>query len=57
MFEEKIEAAILTELERQAEERPQAVQVRRRDNLLKVEGEIDVAALATAVALSLAGGP
>jgi hypothetical protein len=57
MFEDKVEAAILAEIERQAEERPADLKLERRENRLFIEGEVDLAALAMAVAVSVAGGP
>jgi hypothetical protein len=57
MFEDKVEAAILAEIERQAEERPADLKLERRENRVLIEGEVDLAALAMAVAVSVAGGP
>jgi hypothetical protein len=57
MFEDKVEAAIVAEIERQAEERPANLKLERREGRLFIEGEVDLAALAMAVAVSVAGGP
>lgn len=55
MLEEKIEEAIRVELKRQAQERKE-LQV-DEGNGLEVKGKIDLAALATAIAGAIAGGP
>lgn len=56
-LEEKVKDAIAGELERQAENRPGTLTVRRRNGKLLVEGEIDLDDLAMVVICSLAGGP
>lgn len=57
VLEEKIKDSIVAELKRQAEERPQALKVSGSADGLKVEGEIDLDALAMVVIGSVAGGP
>lgn len=56
MLEEKIEEAIKIELERQAADQPGRVTV-DTTNGFRVNGMIDLGALAMAVAASVAGGP
>jgi hypothetical protein len=56
MLEEKIAEAIVDELLRQAAADPTLLSVDRADGI-RVTGTIDVDALATAIAGSVAGGP
>lgn len=57
MLEEKIKDAIVTELKRQAEKRPDTLKVSASETRLAVDGEIDIDALAMAIVGSVAGGP
>ncbi|WP_202615392.1 hypothetical protein [Rhizobium deserti] len=57
MSEDKVEAALVEEIKRQANERPSDLKLERRESRIFIEGEIDLAALAMAVAVSIAGGP
>lgn len=57
VLEEKIKESIVAELKRQAEERPEALKVSGSVDRLKVDGEIDLDALAMVVIGSMAGGP
>ncbi|MGY8638624.1 hypothetical protein RAD15_39780 [Bradyrhizobium sp. 14AA] len=62
MLEEKLKEAIVGELQRQAANRPQSLEVQRRDALkdpeeLTVNGKIDLGALVMVIAGSVAGGP
>lgn len=56
MLEEQIADAIKTELQRQAAEKPSELSVETSEDF-SVNGVIDLAALAMAVAGSVAGGP
>lgn len=56
MLEEEIVEAIKTELERRAAEKPSDLSVDPA-NGFRVNGSIDLDALATAIAGSVAGGP
>jgi hypothetical protein len=56
-FEKKAIAAVVEELERQAAEDPQKISVKRTEESLIVNGEIDVDALVMVIVGSLAGGP
>jgi hypothetical protein len=56
MLEEKIAEAIVEELLRQAAAHPEALSVESSGEL-RVDGKIDVQALAMAIAGSVAGGP
>jgi hypothetical protein len=56
MLEEKIAQAILDELLRQADARPGTLKI-DSGNELRVNGKIDLEALAMAIAGSVAGGP
>ncbi|CAD7054534.1 hypothetical protein REJC140_02179 [Pseudorhizobium endolithicum] len=57
MLEEKIEEAVRTELKRQAEERPQELDVTVTASGLEAHGRIDLTALAAAIAGTVSGGP
>ncbi|WP_439368677.1 hypothetical protein ACRQ5Q_18905 [Bradyrhizobium sp. PMVTL-01] len=62
MLEDKLKEAIIGELERQAADRPQALEVQgaseaNRSEQLTVNGKIDLAALVMVIAGSVAGGP
>ncbi|MCK1652057.1 hypothetical protein IVA88_11485 [Bradyrhizobium sp. 149] len=62
MLEEKLKEAIIGELQRQAANRPQSLEVQDGDALknseeLIVNGKIDLAALVMVIAGSVAGGP
>lgn len=56
-FEQKAVNAVLEELERQAAENPQKLNVKRTGETVTVNGEIDVDALVMVVVGSMAGGP
>ncbi|MGQ0683768.1 hypothetical protein [Bradyrhizobium sp.] len=56
MLEENLKEAIVAELERQAANRPQALQVESSPEFV-IHGKIDLDALAMVVAGSMAGGP
>ncbi len=56
MLEEKLKAAIVAELKRQAANLPQAPKVEISPELV-INGGLDVNALATVVAGSMAGSP
>lgn len=57
MLEDEIEAAVVAELERQADERTGELQVRRDADGFTVQGRVDLQALAAAIAGAVAGGP
>jgi hypothetical protein len=57
MLEEKLKEAILSELKRQAANRPQALKVEGSSEELVVNGKIDLADLVMVIAGSVAGGP
>jgi len=57
MLEEKAREAIIDELKRQAELRPDKLKVTASERRLEVNGEIDVDALVMVVIGSMAGGP
>lgn len=57
MLEEKVREAIVRELQRQAEERPQSLRVEAGAGTMRVDGQVDLEALAMAVVSSVAGGP
>lgn len=58
MLEEKLKEAIVGELKRQAANRPQSLKVDgSSEEELVVNGKIDLADLAMAIAGSVAGGP
>ncbi|HEU4987787.1 MAG TPA: hypothetical protein VFT89_12050 [Rhizobiaceae bacterium] len=57
MLEEKAREAIIDELKRQAELRPDKLKVTASERRLEVNGEIDVDALVMVVISSMAGGP
>lgn len=56
-MEEKVREAIVRELQRQAEERPQSLRVEAGAGTMRVDGQVDLEALAMAVVSSVAGGP
>ncbi len=56
MLEEKLKDAIVSELKRQAADRPQSLRVDDRDDL-RVNGSVDLDALVMVIAGSMAGGP
>lgn len=56
-FERKAINAVVEELERQAAENPQKINVKRTGGTVTVSGEIDVDALVMVVMGSMAGGP
>ena len=56
-MESQIREAIITELRRQSEEPKCDLRVEAADDRLKVNGTIDLDALAFVIAGSLAGGP
>ena len=57
MLEEEVRKAIIFELKRQAEASPSRLKVTEAGDRARVQGEIDLAALAMAVVGSVAGGP
>ncbi|WP_309082607.1 hypothetical protein [Chelativorans sp.] len=57
VLEEKVKQAIIDELKRQAEIRPDGLRVSTAEKGLSVSGEIDLDDLAMVVIGSLAGGP
>jgi hypothetical protein len=57
VLEEQIVEAIKTELERQAADKPSDLSINAAFNGFRVNGTIDLEALAMAVAGSVAGGP
>jgi hypothetical protein len=56
MLEDKLKEAIIGELLRQAQDRPQSFSVESSGDLV-VKGKIDVDALVMVIAGSVAGGP
>jgi hypothetical protein len=56
MLEEKLKEAIVAELQRQADNNPEALHIERSSDLV-VRGKIDLDALVMVVAGSVAGGP
>ncbi len=56
-MEKQIREAIIAELSRQAEARPQALKVNRQGDRISVNGEINIDELVMVVAGSIAGGP
>jgi hypothetical protein len=56
-LEAKAIKAVIEELERQAAENPSKLRVRRNDETITVEGEVDVDAIVMVVVGSMAGGP
>ncbi len=56
-MEAKAAAAVVDELEPQAAEAPQKLTVRRKDETIVVNGEIDVDAVVMVVVGAMAGGP
>ena len=56
MLEAKLKDAIIGELQRQADDNPQALHVERSSDLV-VKGRIDLDALVMVIAGSVAGGP
>jgi hypothetical protein len=56
-MEDQIRQAITTELERQAETRPDKLKVRASEDRLELEGEIDLDELTAAIVGAVAGGP
>jgi hypothetical protein len=56
MLEKKLKEAIVSELQRQADNNPPALRVERSSDLV-VTGKIDLDALVMVVAGSVAGGP
>ncbi|MCA1528382.1 hypothetical protein [Bradyrhizobium yuanmingense] len=62
MLEEKLKEAIVSELQRQAADRPQSLKVQGAGDAaaseeLTVDGKIDLGALVMVIAGSVAGGP
>jgi hypothetical protein len=57
MFEEKVKEAIVDELKRQAEMKPDLLRVSKSDDKLVVDGEINLDDLVMVVIGSVAGGP
>ncbi|MER9332863.1 hypothetical protein NKJ06_02400 [Mesorhizobium sp. M0293] len=56
-LEAKAIAGVIEELERQAAENPSKLKVRRHDETIVINGEIDVDALVMVGVGSMAGGP
>lgn len=56
-MEEKVRAAIIDELKRQAEIDPDKLEVTTNGDRVSVKGEVDVDALVMVIAGSIAGGP
>lgn len=56
-MEAKAAAAVVDELERQAAEAPQKLNVQRKADTVLVNGEIDVDAVVMVVVGAMAGGP
>jgi hypothetical protein len=57
MMEEKVREAIIAELQRQAEANGARLRIAVKDELLTVNGDIDLDALAMAVVGAVSGGP
>jgi hypothetical protein len=57
MLEEKVSEAIVSELRRQSEVSGLKLQIETKEDRLRVNGEIDLQALATAIVGAVSGGP
>lgn len=57
MIEEQVREAMIAELERQAEAKPDKLSIEEWDEKLVAHGSIDVDELVMAIVGSLAGGP
>jgi hypothetical protein len=57
MMEEKVREAIIAELQRQAEANGARLRIAVKDELLTVNGDIDLDALAMAIVGAVSGGP
>lgn len=56
-LQEQMRKAMLAELERQASERPQELQVARKDDRVEIRGIVDLDDLVMVAVSSVAGGP
>jgi hypothetical protein len=56
-LQEQMREAMLAELERQASERPQELQVDRKDDRVEIQGIVDLDDLVMVAVSSVAGGP
>lgn len=56
-LQEQMREAMLAELERQASERPQELQVERKDDRVDIRGSVDLDDLVMVAVSSVAGGP
>ena len=56
-LQEQMREAMLAELERQASERPQELQVDRKDDRVEIRGIVDLDDLVMVAVSSVAGGP
>lgn len=56
-LESKARTAVIDELMRQADERPQKLTVHRDGDSIKVDGEIDIDSLVMVIVGAAAGGP
>ncbi|MCC2690618.1 MAG: hypothetical protein K0S21_3421 [Rhizobiaceae bacterium] len=57
MLEDKVSEAILAELQRQGASKPSKLRIEINGDRLKLDGEVDLFALATAVVGAVAGAP
>jgi hypothetical protein len=56
-LQEQMRKAMLAELERQASERPQELQVQRKEDRVEIRGIVDLDDLVMVAVSSVAGGP
>lgn len=56
-LQEQIREAMLAELQRQASERPQELEVRSADGRVEIKGTVDLDDLVMVAVSSVAGGP
>jgi hypothetical protein len=57
MLEDKVREAIVAELQRQGASKPSKLRIEINGDRLKLDGEVDLFALATAVVGAVAGAP
>jgi hypothetical protein len=56
-LQQQMREAMLAELERQASERPQELQVERKEGRVEIRGTVDIDDLVMVAVSSVAGGP